>query len=564
MQILEGLEARVNPDEALAKLENSVNQIHQQMLQGLTETYRKWLKIALRWLICGDGEISATLIADEIEQTYFRPHRLNRTPRKQLQGFEQSDESSSTSESGESTKIGPEIRQSIKELVDETSDVLQISGDKIELAQETSVREWIREESEEIQKQAKRKQDCKTCWDNARDRSPYQAGQKHGHLLLARHIMRTLNSPSFQREHIFRLGIDDDELCSANDDETREKGGDPCAGAKACKDRSTTGEPHDDSDGESSHPAANAYEVNCGSEHDHSSESDRRSVAESFIHDNSDTATVTSFDGSKSADEDSNLSENETKSDNLRYELTNWHFYIRKAELEWPEEEREKGYYAETWSELYSEVDKFMDNKSPAFRVWQKRLWPTQPYKKFDSRLHYAAAYGLVGVMKRFIKDKDNPLETNEYGQTPLHLSCLGWADYTGLDFILEKTVEKGNETHVDALNSQTHPQTPVMLLIRYGAPVEHVKRLVKNGSRLNLQRENRDSTLHDAVKSRSVEMYRYILKEYVLTQKPSRRRESTIAMTTESKVEFSGSTNLLDPSIQNNDGETPLHVLLK
>ncbi|EKG09616.1 hypothetical protein MPH_13319 [Macrophomina phaseolina MS6] len=247
-------------------------------------------------------------------------------------------------------KMAPRSVRQVKELVDETSDIiLQISSGKIELVHATSVMEWIHQESEAVQRQSRTTEHCENCWNHTRDRPPYQAGPKHGHLLLARHNMRTLNSEGFQKEHIFRPWIADDELRGAKDGEAWGNGGDPCAGGEAGKDISITGEPHDDPDGGSSPPAVDAGESSYESEQNHDSESDGRSSAEDF---DSDAATVTTFDASESADEDSQFPGHETKSEIHRCELTNRHYRIRQAELEWPEVERAKGPYAKSWSEF--------------------------------------------------------------------------------------------------------------------------------------------------------------------------------------------------------------------
>ncbi|KAL1614683.1 hypothetical protein SLS54_009556 [Diplodia seriata] len=563
VQILERAEARINPYEALDNLKHSVDKMDQQALQSLDDTYRKWLKIALRWIICGDGDISATLIADEIEQTYLRE---NPCPDRQTQpqALGQIDGSNPASENDKSCQDDAQDRESISELVEQTSDFLRIPGkDRIELARPT-IRDWVEKESQQIQSQAKKSPGCENCWKNKCNGSPFEAAPKHGHLLLARHIMRTLNSEKFQKEHIIRCEPGENNLYGAKDSERSEEGSGLSTDAETDKSESIKiGHPAN-SDGKDDSPANDANESGFGHPRNPYSDSEESSAIGYLIRDDSDVETVVSSDDSASTDEHPQVSDSETKGESYRYELLNWHYHIRQAEQMWPEAERENGPYAEVWSELYSEVDKFMDNASPAFQEWQKRLWPDQPFEKFDSRLHYAAAYGLVGVMKRFIDAKDDPLETNEYGQIPLHLACLGWADYTGLDFILEKTVEKGNEVDLDPLNDQKNDQTPVMLLVRYGAPVEQVKRLVKKGSKLNLQRENDDSTLHDAVKSRSFEMCQYILNEHVLNQKPAKQHELTTIMETESSLGSPGQGNLLDPNIQNNAGETPLHILLK
>lgn len=58
-------------NQALKDLPADMDQLYQQRMQSFPLDHRNWLSIALRWLICGDGEITATLIADEIEHKYL-------------------------------------------------------------------------------------------------------------------------------------------------------------------------------------------------------------------------------------------------------------------------------------------------------------------------------------------------------------------------------------------------------------------------------------------------------------------------------------------------------------
>lgn len=395
-----------------------------------------------------------------------------------------------------------------------------------------AIRDWVLNDEKKLHDQ--KDDHYRSCLERMRSLSTYRSAPKYGHLLMALHIMRTLNSRTFQERHLFRPDSDKEELEMFQREEmypqeavikqrpdgevetcvTSDPGADLSEHGGAAEDEET--DPHDD-----------AMRSDSLEEHEDERERDE-DVTDMIPDDISDAGTATSASssnsGQKTPEDPDPQNDRSDDSDELRYDLTHWDYHIRMAEQQWSSEERNEDIYSEEWALLYAEVKKFMDSRSPAFRVWQKRLFPDG----YSNRLYYAAFYGLVGVIKMFLKDNDDLSERNESGETPLHAACWGSGNYVGLEYILDRSVEWLND-------QQDGNLTPAMVLVDRGVPLDKVEMLVAKGARLDLPAFETWYSLHYAIRSRSYELCEYILDN-----------------------------NIVSPSIKDDDGETPLHWLLK
>lgn len=206
------------------------------------------------------------------------------------------------------------------------------------------------------------------------------------------------------------------------------------------------------------------------------------------------------------------------KGNEPRYELTSWHHHVRLAEQEWPSrEEREGGPYADTWHQLYENVERFMNPPSPRFCIWLKGAYPGHAHEEENDRLYYAAFFGLHGMMER---------EESQNDPRPWMraLRALGRGCFVGLEYVVSRLLAlEYPQGHHDNQKRKLPPKansreswyaTPIMMLIDHDAPQEKIKLLQSNGASLEQKSKNGSFSLHYAVRNRMKETVEFLLNK--------------------------------------------------
>lgn len=181
-----------------------MNNLYRKKMKSLDSEYRDWLLIALRWLVCGEGLISAEPIADEIQGTYClddlkqdEEYCESNSGDDAHQGRSGDDQQDTAEETGGS--FYPIV---INALSQHAREFLKLdSRDTIAMAH-GSVRDWIISDAQEVEPLlGAEMQLCPSCKDRQRHEPTFEAAPKWGHLIMARNIMRTLNNREFQNKY---------------------------------------------------------------------------------------------------------------------------------------------------------------------------------------------------------------------------------------------------------------------------------------------------------------------------------------------------------------------------
>ena len=155
-----------------------------------------------------------------------------------------------------------------------------------------------------------------------------------------------------------------------------------------------------------------------------------------------------------------------------RYELAQWPRHLRVAEEIWPEAQRDAA-TRENWNKLYNTVEKFLSLETPVYRCWSRRLslWRQEP----PNPLHVAASFGLLKMMERYILQGTNVDVRDENGLTPLHSTCLGSGNVSGIELLVRhgadvNALTKRNGTPLLLLTEGSGSSTMFQYLLDHGA----------------------------------------------------------------------------------------------
>lgn len=413
---------RTNPKQLMNHLPDGMNKLYRQKLQELQEDDRKMLLTALRWLMCSEGEIDSALVADDIEKC-FEDHEYSDTDAAIV-----IDTRVSLGIEAQEGVTNHEDRDSIKRLKEVCRDFLKFSSAAVHI-QHQSVRDFV--DSEE-RPQPRDSGMCPACSKRMDQESAYQASQKYGHFKMARRIFKKLMSPSFQDQFIMIRGFD----------------------------QSTT-----DTGLVFLFPKRRNIDVSL-SDDIQSESSILQSHANIDVHDDTTQAGVES--GTKKAELSVQSTAEAEEADPIhglpdydsdnekppRYELAQWPRHLRAAEEIWPEAQRDAA-TRERWNKLYNTVEKFLSLETPVYRCWSRRLslWRQKP----PNPLHVAASFGLLKMMERYILHGTNVDVRDENGLTPLHSTCLGSGNVSGIELLVRHGAD------VNALTK--YKGTPLLLL---------------------------------------------------------------------------------------------------
>ncbi|KAF4544367.1 Ankyrin domain protein [Lasiodiplodia theobromae] len=567
-------------NKMMQNLPVGVYNMYRKKVQTLDSEYRDSLLIALRWLVCGEGSISAEPIVDEIQKTYCvdnlenDEHDCKSNPGDEA-NQEQGEDSQQNSTEEADGSFYPVI---INSLSQRAREFLKLdSHDKIAMAH-SSVRDWIIRDAQEVKTHL-----CPGCKDRQRKESMFEAAPKWGHLIMARHIMRTLNNREFQKKYGL---LDDgngqsqpqefvDISKGAQDDtpkvgrtETAERPAQASANDENCNQSQTevrAGEEvgtnverkEDNVEKSQSTETHDFAKVNHSTVEEGSSEfkdTQKLQIANTSLAPGNvaDTATASSEEGPMHDDATDAGTEgggeyqygtNEDSTSHLRYEITHWHYHVREAEAAWPEEERQMHpEAAEMFDELYEQLDAFMKERALPFARWQQLVWPDFfPDESQDKQLlvnppvHIAARFDLVGMLQRYIRDGTTDIHRiNFYGSMPLHIASLGVDTYVGSHGVLSLLLEQPDPP----LNHQNKlGNTPLLLSVMIReVPESCAEMLLAAGGRPEIRDKDGNTALHWAADRSSLRLCQMLLE---------------------------GHGDVVDVNAQNNMGDTPLHWLL-
>lgn len=247
--------------------------LYRQELQTLHPDSRHILLVALRWMVCGEGRISAGPIADELEHTFLDEDDLDEeeeTASQEVtdQSDDESDDSSSASSGDENESVketnagateerkedgdedenkngqaeiaennahdntsqgGTNIsddedegsRESINILKNVSRNFLKFDKEDHISLQHASVRDFILSESKHLDREETL---CPRCRERFGSLSTAEASPKHGHLFMAIHCLKTLNCRAFQKTALQQSILKDHLLAQAqSQDEDRDE-----------------------------------------------------------------------------------------------------------------------------------------------------------------------------------------------------------------------------------------------------------------------------------------------------------------------------------------------------
>ena len=229
-------------DKLMNELPNGMNNLYRQALQALQIDDRQILLVALRWLLCGEGEIDVMLVADELEHVYeeeyvyeqeeyiedieSRDFALTNDPSVTcLHRLGGASSSPLIKNSDNAVGIANQYNESSRVTIDELKRVgrefLKFNSNIIGL-QHNSVRHLIVADEKQMQRQSYR---CPECAERFNQPSTHQASPNYGHLLMVGNMLRKLNSPAFQKKFILIEDFVDKEdgpdSRQADDDKTK-------------------------------------------------------------------------------------------------------------------------------------------------------------------------------------------------------------------------------------------------------------------------------------------------------------------------------------------------------
>ncbi|SPQ20195.1 6ef63968-6691-420c-b659-3bb6916fd5a4 [Thermothielavioides terrestris] len=137
--------------ELMDGLPDGLAVLYERELCALEPDKREILMVALRWLVCGEGPISLTLVADELEGTYLHDHPDPEAEDDETEGGNEGIEAgdlSNNHDRPEIQRVGDEERDSIEHLRSAGRNFLKIDDQGIMTLQHTSVRDYVISRSE--------------------------------------------------------------------------------------------------------------------------------------------------------------------------------------------------------------------------------------------------------------------------------------------------------------------------------------------------------------------------------------------------------------------------------
>jgi ankyrin repeat protein len=472
----------------MQELPDGMNEVYRKSLQSLQQDDRKMLITALRWLVCGEGRIDANWVADELQNLYGDDNIPPDSDQEETPDDDVDASDLAEFEQGDDTEAGAnEQREIVKDLQRIGRDFLKFNGDIVEFDHK-SVRDFVIDDEKLIRHQTFR---CPECADRIASYSVYEAGTKHGHLLMTQRILSHLNSPTFQKKFI--LPQESTAVAEVTTEVVAVDG--------------------QDSNGLDTHSAASLTEeepsiaTDLAAELNNFSGERTTNLAESGADDDTKSvASSVSTDAGPILAPTYNFEEVDGpyESQDLRYELSHWHMHLRAAEEAWPQEDRED----DTWEAIYQAVEKFLDPGTPVYGSWLKRIFHWREFKTIDDPFLIASRFGLVNVVKRYLKrnsSKEYVNMVNENNGTALHLACAGKGDLETISVL----VAAGVNVH---LKDRWECTALLILCSLDSIPLDAVKYLLDHGAEPQVCDDEKLTCLHFAAARGNLEVCKLLL----------------------------------------------------
>lgn len=568
-------------EQVIKDLPTGLSGLYSQQLQALDDQTRQLLLVALRWVMCGEGKIDSTLVADELENTYFlADERESKRKAEEVEDdiedsmSEEDDDDSSDSDeedvdpqSPSPDHYGPEDdeRDAILRLKAADRNFLNFDEENNMALQHKSVRDYI-----EYQKSLPGDEEklCRRCLERYGVNSALEAGSKHGHLEMALYCVRMLNSEAFRGKFLVKPDSDDEWVTlsgarqsvdhQADEEETMEEKIEEANESENTSRTEVVPDTHghppvtpiaDHSDDDETEPKTTDPEhtlvTRGGRTGRTGGGSEMLYFLRTLVHrppseggDSESGRSVSKATNATLERPTANVAGQTTESDaQKRYEMTHWHYHVREAERHWAAHERN----SDKWKMLYEQIDKLFADDG-VLLTWQRLVVPQHASQSLDTlepHIHIAARFGIMRFLRRAVEEMSGDVNLrNENDSTLLHLACLGTGGFLGIELLVEHGAD------INARESEiVGGGTPLHNLVRCNGPPHLVRYLMAHGADPTLPTIDKDGTtvLHMAVLARNLEIVEALL-EYEPPREEGKER--------------------VDVNAPDNTGETALHRL--
>ncbi|AEO66577.1 uncharacterized protein THITE_110529 [Thermothielavioides terrestris NRRL 8126] len=457
--------------ELMDGLPDGLAVLYERELCALEPDKREILMVALRWLVCGEGPISLTLVADELEGTYLHDHPDPEAEDDETEGGNEGIEAgdlSNNHDRPEIQRVGDEERDSIEHLRSAGRNFLKIDDQGIMTLQHTSVRDYVISRSENPTGD---QQDalCARCQQRLRPLSTAEAGPKQGHLIMTLRCLEMLNCPAFQKEFLS-----------------------PCLTGKAKHDISSKSQFNPGSDARDAMPAwedvfprewwEGGWDELWSDELFGSSE--KRSGEHLWF-----CRERIAFSRERAVGA-------------IRYEISHWDYHVRAAESLW--EEHERG--SREWLRLYQLIEEFL-NDSNLLQTLKEKIYCRPLFNPANTAIHIASQLGITHYIRHYIRSGGAIDIENTDGETPLHLACIDQRGHVAVRLLVEHGADVNKLCDVDGLGD-----TPLSHLVRARAPLALIQHLLNHGASVAASISHPGSVLKAAIQGGMFETVKTVL----------------------------------------------------
>lgn len=212
-----------------SELPEGLKAYYRQAFQSLSLGDRQTLLVALRWVMCGEGEIDVTLVADDHDRVYDEEDSDssdNSSPsdteasisevdfESEADNYENKARSTFSVRIGEPNHLFVGDRRTIQCLKRAGKEFLKFgNSNRIEI-QHNSVRDYIQEDEKF---HVSLSTFCSECRKRHDELLTFESGEKYGHLLMVEHAIRALNSRIFQKMFVWTKEATNEKMDQKDD-----------------------------------------------------------------------------------------------------------------------------------------------------------------------------------------------------------------------------------------------------------------------------------------------------------------------------------------------------------
>jgi ankyrin repeat protein len=121
------------------------------------------------------------------------------------------------------------------------------------------------------------------------------------------------------------------------------------------------------------------------------------------------------------------------RSNDLRYEISQWPYHFRQADSLWSEEEKAG---SQQWTELITELDKFAIDNVRAFELWQNCAEEGDYLQQGVGPLHVAATLGLTYWARHLVEIRGMDPSVFSEGRNALQAAAISADSHVGRDML--------------------------------------------------------------------------------------------------------------------------------